>query len=71
MYINNNSNMSDIFTRTLVNEATSHVTHAREIHFVSRERPVKIVMKIKQTKDRVIINRFIHLGKSQKVIKKG
>ena len=27
---------------------------------------VKIVMKIKHTKDRVIINRFIHLEKSQK-----
>ena len=63
--------MSDIFTRTLINETMSpHVTHAREIHFVSREKPVKIVMKIKQTKDRVIINRFIHLGKSQKIIKK-
>lgn len=62
--------MSDIFTRTITNNTTSHVEHSREIHFVSRDRPVKIVMNIKQTKDRVIINRYIHLGKSKKIIKK-
>ena len=62
--------MSDIFTRTISHNLTSNINHSREIHYVSRDRPVKIVMNIKQTKDRVIINRYIHLGKSKKIIKK-
>jgi len=62
--------MSDIFTRRLINDVAPHVTHSREIHFVSREKPIRVVMKIKQTKDRVIINRMIYLGKSQKIIRK-
>ena len=60
--------MSDIFTRTIFKN--SNVSASREIQYISREKHIKIVMNVKQTKDRLIINRCIYLGKSGKVIKK-
>ena len=58
--------MSDVITRTVYNTITNITT--REVQFISRNKPVKMVMNIKETKDRVIITR--RLTFKNKTIKK-
>lgn len=58
--------MSDVTTRIVYNKTTNITT--REIQFISRSKPVKMVMDIKETKDRVIITR--RLTFKNKTIKK-
>lgn len=50
--------MSDILSRTIF---TNTDNRTRDIQFVSRTKPVKILMNIKETKDRIIITRTLIL----------
>jgi hypothetical protein len=45
--------MSDVITRIVYNSTD----RTREIQFVSRNKPIKMIMNIKETNDRVIITR--------------